>query len=303
MDPTQTHPLFDARGHDRILLIGEAPATGFPDRLRSLGLGLVTVPGVEQAQHEASEWTPAAILLAPTADDPLGLVRWARSQSRLAFVPVVLLASAEQRPSPAEALHAGADDVLSGSLDAAEMASSVAARIGRARSLERLALRDPVTELLNLRFMNDRLPAEVGRAVRAKTGLCLALIELDEFKRVIDEEGHSAGDRLLASFSRALGAGLRSYDIGCRLGGNEFAVLFPDCSAAGAQAALGQVRNQRRWVLSGLRPITFSAGLAEFPGDGGSIDELLEVADKNLRRARRLGCDCIVVTPRVEHRR
>ena len=303
MDATQSAPPFGADGHERILAVGPVKVPGLVDRLRSLGLGVVTAAGAEQARQELSEWVPAAVLVATPADDPFGFVRWVRGQNRLAFVPVVLFASAVQGMSPAAALHAGADDVLSDALDAAEMASGVAARIARARSLEHLALRDPLTGLLNLRFMNDRLPAEVGRAARAKTGLCVALIELDQFKRVIDEKGYAAGDRLLASFSRALRAGLRNYDIGCRLGGDEFLVLFPDCSAEGVQAALGHVRSSGQWLVPGLAPITFSAGLAEFPGDGGSVDELLEVADKNLRRARRLGGNCSVVTPAIEHRR
>ncbi len=71
-------------------------------------------------------------------------------------------------------------------------------------------------------------------------------------------------------------------------------VLFPDCGAAGARTALSQFRSQRSWALTDLPVVTFSAGIAEFPGDGRLLKELFEAADRNLHLAKQSGRDSIV---------
>src|SRR5260370_1007444 len=143
------------------------------------------------------------------------------------------------------------------------------------------------------RFMNDRLPAEVARAARSERELAIAIVDLDEFKPINDALGHASGDRALRAFGRALGTGLRSYDLVCRFGGDEFVVLFPDCDAGGARTALSQFRSRRGWALAGVPVVTFSAGIAEFPRDGRVLEELFEAADENLRRAKKSGGDRI----------
>jgi two-component system cell cycle response regulator len=127
----------------------------------------------------------------PAADangaEPYGFVRWIRSQDRLAFVPVFLFDGRGENGRTGEGVAAGADDVFDRFQDspdsrvwASEAAERIVARIARCRSLAHLALLDPLTELHNRRFMNDRLPAEVARARRANTVLSLLLIDLDE---------------------------------------------------------------------------------------------------------------------------
>jgi diguanylate cyclase (GGDEF)-like protein len=137
--------------------------------------------------------------------------------------------------------------------------------------------------------MNERLPAEVAHARRNGTTFAIAFVDLDKFKRLNDSFGHAAGDRALAAFGRVLRSGLRLYDVACRFGGDEFVVLFPDCNAQGATAALTKLRSERAWVLSDLPAVTFSAGIAQFPDDGRSWAEIFEVADRNLRSAKRGG--------------
>jgi diguanylate cyclase (GGDEF)-like protein len=137
--------------------------------------------------------------------------------------------------------------------------------------------------------MNDRLPAEIARAARGGNTLSIAVVDLDDFKLINDTFGHAVGDRALVAFARALRADLRAYDLVCRFGGDEFVVLFPDCGAVGAAAALGKLRARRTWALSDFPVATFSAGIAQFPDDGHSLTELFEVADRNVRRAKQRG--------------
>src|SRR5438128_10283073 len=95
-----------------------------------------------------------------------------------------------------------------------------------------------------------RTADEVARGARRGSELAVALVDLDEFKPINDTQGHAAGDRALRAFAHALRTGLRSYDLVCRFGGDEFVVLFPDCSAAGARVALSQFRGRRNWNLA-----------------------------------------------------
>jgi len=282
---------------DRILVIGALPAPGsqVAELLPGASLMVVRVPDWECGRRELSEWIPAAILLAPAREgDPYAALKWVRARERLAFVPILLFAAAGEQLRVGEGMAAGADDVIAGSRSVSDVLASIVARIGRARALELLALRDPLTELHNRRFMNDRLPAEVARAARTKSELAIAIVDLDEFKPINDSLGHASGDRALRAFGRALSTGLRSYDLVCRYGGDEFVVLFPDCGAAGARTALSQFRSRRAWALPDLPPVTFSAGIAEFPRDGRLLEELFEAADRNLRLAKQSGRDSIV---------
>ena len=294
MRPTESPPREPGPG-DRVLVVGGLPplASEVAALLPSAGFALVPVPDRERGELELSEWIPAAILLTPAREsDPYAAVKWVRARERLAFVPIVLFADEDLRVG--EAMAAGADDVIAGSRSASEVLECIVARIARARALELLALRDPLTELHNRRFMNDRLPAEVARAERTRSALAIAIVDLDEFKPINDTRGHAAGDRALRAFGRALSSGLRSYDQVCRYGGDEFVVLFPDCNAAGARLALSQFRGRRGWALDDLPPVTFSAGIAEFPRDGRLLDELFEAADRRLHLAKQSGRDQIV---------
>ncbi|HEX9604918.1 MAG TPA: diguanylate cyclase [Myxococcales bacterium] len=261
----------------------------------SASFTLVAVPDWEGGRRELSEWIPATILLAPAGEgDPYAALKWVRARERLAFVPILLFAAPGEELRVGEGMAAGADDVIADSRSVAEVLDCIVARIARARTLEMLALRDPLTEVHNRRFMNDRLPAEVARAARTKNELAIAIVDLDEFKPINDALGHASGDRALRAFARALSTGLRSYDLVCRFGGDEFVVLFPDCGAAGARTALSQFRSRRSWALADVPVVTFSAGIAEFPRDGRLLEELFEAADKNLRLAKQLGRDNIV---------
>jgi len=281
---------------NRILVIGTLPALGSQIAFLLPGASFtpVAAPDWDAGRRELSEWIPAAILLAPAEDgDPYAALKWVRARESLAFVPILLFAAPGEELRVGEGMAAGADDVIADSRSVTDVLDCIVARIARERMLETLALRDPLTELHNRRFMNDRLPAEVARAARSQKELAIAIVDLDEFKPINDVLGHASGDRALRAFGRALSTGLRSYDLVCRFGGDEFVVLFPDCDAGGARTALSQFRSRRNWALADVPVVTFSAGIAEFPRDGRVLEELFEAADKNLRLAKQSGGDSI----------
>jgi two-component system cell cycle response regulator len=277
-----------------VLVVGNvAVAHEITERLLTEGLVPVVAQTGSDAQRFVRDRIPAAIFLGPSlGEDPYAIVRALRSDERLAFVPVFFFASRKEEGDIGRGIAAGADDVFEHIRDAERatgFADRVVARIARFRALSQLALLDPLTGLHNRRFMNDRLPAEIARAQRTGVTLAMSLIDLDGFKTINDTFGHVAGDRALVAFSDALRAGSRSYDAICRFGGDEFVWLLPACDASSASAACAQLRARQAWALPGLPVFTFSAGLAQFPDDGGSWTDLFHVADRNLGEAKRTG--------------
>jgi diguanylate cyclase (GGDEF)-like protein len=158
----------------------------------------------------------------------------------------------------------------------------------QAEQLAALARHDGLTGVPNRRTWDGELPVAMDRARRDGKPLTVALLDLDHFKRHNDEHGHQAGDRLLKDATAAWSAALRSTDLLCRYGGEEFGVLMPGATAE--QAA--EVLERLRAVTPGSQ--TFSAGVACW--DRREIsDELVARADRALYAAKAAGRDRVTV--------
>ncbi len=160
------------------------------------------------------------------------------------------------------------------------------------------SIRDPLTGLYNRRFMHDFLGRELLRARRTNRSFAIMFIDLDYFKRFNDSFGHDAGDFVLQSFTKVLTSHFRGSDIICRYGGEEFALVLPDSSLNDAEMRADDLRTKVKGLAmshreTALGPITCSIGIAEFPVDGSTAEELLRVADKCLYEAKKQGRDRI----------
>jgi diguanylate cyclase (GGDEF)-like protein len=148
---------------------------------------------------------------------------------------------------------------------------------------------DALTGLRNRRFFLDRAPEEVDRAARREAPLALIMADLDHFKRYNDTFGHFEGDRLLQSVALIMSRHLRKYDIICRWGGEEFAILLPDTGAETAAAITERLRAAVAAAHGGPErraPVTLSAGVAIYPSVGGGWETLQEAADSALYEAK-----------------
>lgn len=150
-----------------------------------------------------------------------------------------------------------------------------------------LAGSDPLTGLPNRRTLDEQLPREMARARRARSPLCLAIIDIDYFKAYNDAHGHPAGDVMLRDCAVAWDSELRGEDTIVRYGGEEFLVLLPDCSL---EQAAGTIERLRAVTVDGQ---TCSAGLACWDF-AESIEDLLERADRALYAAKGSGRDRLV---------
>ena len=157
--------------------------------------------------------------------------------------------------------------------------------------LRNQAIRDPLTGLYNRRFLDEMLERLGLDARRRKTPLAAIMIDLDHFKRLNDQHGHAAGDAVLRGVSLAIVATLRATDIACRYGGEELAVLLPDCPLEMAVAKAEQLRV----CIAGLAPglsganVTASLGVSVIPDTCGTPTDLLASADAALYRAKQKG--------------
>ncbi|MFL5845420.1 MAG: diguanylate cyclase domain-containing protein [Solirubrobacteraceae bacterium] len=146
--------------------------------------------------------------------------------------------------------------------------------------LGELAETDVLTGIANRRGWSERVALELARATRESHPLTAALIDLDGFKAYNDTRGHEAGDRLLAACAHAWSGALRDVDFLARFGGDEFAVLLPDCSLAAAEAVLS------RLLDATPSPARATVGAAEWvPGE--SVEDTLRRADQALYERKR----------------
>jgi len=179
--------------------------------------------------------------------------------------------------------------------DVAEL-EALAARAGpaienarRFREARQLADFDGLTGLHNRRFFHETLSREVARAQRYERRLALIVFDLDDFKNVNDKVGHLAGDSVLAEAAERVRSVVRSADVACRVGGDEFAVILPESSVDDADQLYRRIQN-----AVSTRPIGqagklyLSAGVAELKPDDDSVT-FFQRADEALYRAKGSG--------------
>jgi diguanylate cyclase (GGDEF)-like protein/PAS domain S-box-containing protein len=163
----------------------------------------------------------------------------------------------------------------------------------RERRLSYLAFHDELTSLPNRTLFMDRLERAVAMARRRGTQLAVLMLDLDGFKDVNDKFGHEAGDLLLKGVAGRLKACLRDADTLSRLGGDEFAVLLPMIDGAASAREVASrllVLLRRPFLMAGDElSVSASIGVALFPGDGESPEEIMNCADQAMYGVKRAG--------------
>lgn len=170
--------------------------------------------------------------------------------------------------------------------------------------LREQAIHDSLTGLHNRYYLKETLGRELARAEREGYPVCFALMDIDHFKDINDTYGHTAGDVVLQHLGNQLRALTRTGDIVCRFGGEEFLIVLPNTRVASAAQIAERIRVtfQESSVLSGETEIktTISFGIAEFPEDGSTEAEALDLADKALYAAKRNGRNQVTLWSRIK---
>ncbi len=184
--------------------------------------------------------------------------------------------------------------------DISESLSMAIVSLKLRKSLQNQAIRDPLTQLFNRRYLDHTLQREIHQAERAKAPLTLAILDVDHFKQFNDGHGHDAGDALLQNIGAILLKHMRGGDIACRFGGEEFALVYPGMREDVALSRLESIRNViGKHSLShrgkACAPVTISAGIAVYPDHGPDIETLINVADQALYQSKHSGRNRVTI--------
>ena len=149
-----------------------------------------------------------------------------------------------------------------------------------------LTITDPLTGLGNYRRILDVLSSEIERSGRTRRPFAVLLLDLDGLKKINDRYGHLAGSRALCRVGDVLRLFCRAVDTAARYGGDEFAVILPETTASAAAFVATRIR-ERIATDSEQPTLSASIGVAVYPQDGETFEDLLQAADRELYKSRR----------------
>jgi diguanylate cyclase len=160
------------------------------------------------------------------------------------------------------------------------------------QQMDELVRADQLTSILNRRGLDEAFEREFARAMRHDTALSVALLDLDNFKRINDDFGHAAGDAVLVHFSQIVDATLRSMDVLARFGGEEFVILLPSTTPVEAMQTIARIQaalaEQPCHYEGCTLPVTFSAGVTAYQV-GEEKHALMKRADAAVYKAKHAG--------------
>jgi two-component system cell cycle response regulator len=297
----------DAGENGRLLLIEDR--AGSAERVVSAlrGLHEVTIePNPQEALFCAAEggFEMVAISLDLADFDALRLCSQMRSLERTRSLPILIIADLDDRARILRGLDLGVNDYIVRPLDRNELIARVRSQLRRKRYADslrsdlqaaiELAAVDPLTGLNNRRYLETHLASLLDHAAHKGRALTLMILDIDHFKSVNDTYGHDAGDEVLKQFAQRMRRVVRSADLICRLGGEEFVIVMPDTPLAIATRVAERVRatvqsDSFPIDASGRAiPVTVSIGIAE-RGREANPDSLLRRADKALYESKSAG--------------
>jgi diguanylate cyclase (GGDEF)-like protein len=165
----------------------------------------------------------------------------------------------------------------------------------RATQFQLMSITDPLTGLLNRRYLEERLTEELNRSLRYNYSMSCLMIDIDDFKRYNDLNGHQAGDAALKITAHCLKAALRSADVACRYGGEEFCILLPQTSLTEAGVIAERMRKRVAETVfpygksQPLGVVSISVGISTFTREVDNAEKIIATADRALYRAKHGG--------------
>lgn len=281
--------------------------------LKRAGYEVISVKdGVRALEELAAEDPPRLALLdwVMPEKDGVEVCREVRHCRDKAYTYLILLSSKESKQEIVQGLESGADDYLTKPYDSEELKARLRAgerileledHLVEARESMRFqATHDLLTSLWNRGVIVELLSREIHRSRRENTCTVVMLCDIDHFKLVNDQHGHSAGDDVLREVARRLQHSVRSYDMVGRYGGEEFLVILNKCDASGAavraENLLAAISRKPFQTRAASLPLTISIGVAlstDFVKR--DVDDIVQEADRALYLAKAAGRNCVKV--------
>ncbi|MBM9546622.1 diguanylate cyclase [Leptospira sp. 201903074] len=159
---------------------------------------------------------------------------------------------------------------------------------------EKLILVDELTRLYNRRHFETALVREFKQSTRYNQNLSLLIMDIDDFKKINDTYGHTTGDEILTKVAKQITSCLRMEDTACRIGGEEFAVIFPQTNEEQAMIASEKLLEACRTIQLSGKSVTLSGGIVSFPEKVKTCEDMYDLADRALYTAKYSGKNQIV---------
>ena len=297
-----------ADGHNgRVLLVDDRPASS--DRIVASLRGNQTVDietNPQEALFRAAEQPYDLIIvsLGLSNYDGLRLCSQLRSLERTRGIPLLTVADLEDRPKILRGLDLGVNDYLVRPIDRNELIARVRTQVRRKRYAESLrtnveqaiemAVVDALTGLNNRRYFDMHLSTLLDQSAQEGKPLSLLVLDIDFFKKINDTYGHDAGDEILRALAGRMRRAVRSVDLVCRLGGEEFVIVMPETAIDVASRVAERVRRAVEAEPFNVKegqvgiPVTISIGIAD-RGTDANPDFIYKSADKALYESKASG--------------
>jgi len=232
------------------------------------------------------------------------LVRQIKRTDEYRNIPVIFVTRLDSAADIEAGFEAGCHDYVTKPVMQRELKARMRAAL-RLKNLEQelrmRSITDYLTGAYNRRYFYEVMAGNLGYAQRMKRNLCIAMLDIDFFKKVNDQHGHEAGDAVLQHFTKTIRSQIRKYDVLARFGGEEFVIQFFDCDLQKSTELLERVQQRLLEtpceIPDGHVSYTFSAGVACLHElqSAEPIDALIEAADRRLYDAKTSGRNRIII--------
>lgn len=265
------------------------------DILEEKGWMVITSSDPVKATKQYFEMQPDCLILdiqLPTKDG-YQVLQDIHFHNEKYFIPKIMISIQNDKQSRIKAYKMGADDFISKPIDIEEFVVKIERHIQRKKIFDQSVLIDELTQVYNRRFFEDMLPRYFQDFKRNGNLFSISIIDLDHFKRVNDTYGHAMGDVVLLEFAQFIKNNIRSSDLICRYGGEEFVIIFPQTANEEARNKLTElikIFSTKSFTYEQQHfSVSFSAGVYTVHDESITPKEAFEEADSSLYEAKRLG--------------
>jgi diguanylate cyclase (GGDEF)-like protein len=271
------------------------------DLLEPWGFEIILLQNASQFWDILEQSSPDLIIAQLEMEGVSGieLCQVVRNDPRWCHLPVLIVSPHDDIETIQQTCSVGVDDRISFPVIQEELLAHIFNRLGKERYRRQLAETDALTGIANRRASLQRLTRLLRIAKRQNKSWCFVVIDIDDFKQVNDDFGHDTGDRVLRRLGQLLKQEFRSEDTIARWGGEEFVLGLYDMTKEAAIARLREFLvtcRQQSFAFSEEETfqITFSAGVAEYPTNGTTLEALYQYADLALYQAKAGGKNQII---------
>ncbi|MGE7667316.1 response regulator [Ureibacillus composti] len=275
------------------------------DKLEKTGLVVFAVSDADRAINSYYDLYPDCVIIDIHMKDKNGLDVLLKLKDKMKqhVIPTIMISIDNSKETRIKSYQLGADDFIPKPLDIDEFVVRINRQLERKQAIDHLILIDELTKVFNRKYLQRAYERFMSNLKRKHEPFCIALLDLDHFKRVNDTYSHIVGDKVLETFANVIRNGLRLNDIIIRYGGEEFLILLPETKANEANSIIERIlREFSKTSFKGLNDeqefyCTFSAGIHEINSDELELKKNIEVVNGALFEAQSEGRNRVKIAP------